>query len=234
MLQAMIFDFNGVILDDEEYHYLSLRRVLDEEGVRISREDYYQECLGFGDVECFQWGFGGEDRLRKAGGMEALLTRKSAYYEELLERETRFCPGVREFVRESASRYSLVVASMALRREIELALGRAGLLECFVGIVSAEEVGKPKPDPEIFQKALVLLNRKSSLPGTRGDRGPIQPAECLVIEDSAPGIQAAKTAGMRVLALTHTLSADRLQGADLIVPSFEAVEPAQLAALFRA
>jgi len=228
MLKAIIFDFNGVILDDEEYHYLALKQVLEEEGVRITREEYYRDCLGFGDVECFEWGLGDESEIRRAGGMAALLGRKSLYYEELLNQETRFFPGVREFIREAAEDSILAVASMALRREIDLALRAAGLSSLFSVIVSAEDVSKPKPDPEVYLKALAGLNQLLSSQGTAQQ---ILPAECLVIEDSVPGIRSARAAGMRVVGLVHTVGADQLEEADHVLPSLLGISPAQLGSL---
>jgi len=231
MLRAIIFDFNGVILDDEEYHYLSLKRVLAEEGVDLAREVYYRECLGFGDVECFQWALPDEPLVRRAGGMDALLNRKSACYEELLRRDTRFFPGVCAFIRRAAGSFVLAVASMALRREIDLALRTAGLTDLFSVIVSAESVSNPKPNPEVYLKALEGLNRLLS---ARESVRPLRPEECLVIEDSVPGIRAAKAAGMRVVALTHTLGREVLEDADRILPSLEGVPPEQFHALFGA
>lgn len=229
MLKAIIFDFNGVILDDEEYHYESLKRVLREEGVRITRDEYYRDCLGFGDVECFQWGLKNVEKIQEAGGMEALVARKFLYYEELLRKETRFFPGVCEFIRDIAGKYPLSVASMALRQEIDLALEKAGLKDLFSVIISTEDVEKTKPDPEVYKKALEQMNR---ILRNAVEKIFLQPDECLVIEDSAPGIQAAKSAGMPVLGLTHTVDSSQLGEADWILPSLEGISPAHLEAMF--
>ena len=215
MLRAILFDFNGVILDDEEYHYLSLKRVLEEEGVSISREAYYRDCLGFGDTECFEWGLEGSEKIL-AGGLSELIRRKSAYYEALLEHEARFFPGVCELIRETAPAYPLGVASMALRQEIDLALLKAGLADLMTVIVSGEDVARPKPAPEIYELALAQMNLTLS----RGNgRAKITPPDCLVIEDSVPGIRSARAAGMRVLGVAHTVKQTELQEADWVVPS---------------
>ncbi len=216
MLKAIFFDFNGVILDDEEYHFISLKRVLEEEGVSITREAYYRDCLGFGDVECFQWGMKDPGVIEQAGGIPALVRRKFLYYEELLKNEARFFPGVCELIRDAARTYPLAVASMALREEIDLALEKAGLTRLMPVIVSGDDVSRPKPAPEVYETALVQLN----LNLTR-DNGcsEILPHESLVIEDSVPGIRAAQAAGMRVLAVAHTLPEPDLQEAEWVVPS---------------
>jgi len=229
MLKAFLFDFNGVILDDEDHHYESLKRVLEEEGVSISREAYYRHCLGFNDFECFLWGLGNAQRVRKTGGMESLVQRKSLYYQELLQAETRFFPGVCEFIRTAAKKYPLGLASMAHRSEIEWALAKAGIGRLFSAIVSGEEVTQTKPDPEPYLEALRRLNRKLRDAG----RDPVGPAECLVIEDSAQGIQSAKRAGMRALGLAQSVTAEELREADWVLPSLEHVSLNEVEVFFK-
>jgi len=228
MLKAVVFDFNGVILDDEEYHYEALKRVLAQEGVLITRRDYYRDCLGFDDRECFLWGLKGEENVHRAGGMDALVQRKFLYYEALLDKETRFFPGVCGLIRRVAAKYPLAVASMALRREIEMALEKASLTGLFSVIVSGEDVEKTKPDPEAYQRALAQLN------GRRGGspESSILPGHCLVIEDSVPGIRAAKRAGMRVLAVSHTVEAGMLAEADHVLDSLEGISLRDMEAIF--
>ena len=228
MLRAILFDFDGVILDSEELHYEAFRRVFEEQGASLTREAYYRECLGFNDVECIRWGLGGTGKIDEAGALEALARRKSSYYEALLHEQMRFFPGVCEFIRAAARRYPLSVTSMARRHEIEAALHRAGLSRLFCVIVSGEDVERTKPDPEAYEKTLSRLNaRLDPEPGRR-----IRPSECLVIEDSAAGIESAKGAGMRVLGLAHTEEADRLQRADRVLPSLEGVSLRDVLALF--
>ena len=230
MLKAILFDFDGVILDSEEYHYEAFQRVFEEEGVSLTRESYYQNCLGFNDVECFRWGLKGTGKIDEAGGIEALTDRKAVYFEELLEKEMRFFPGVCEFIRAAGKKYPLAVTSMARRGEIEVALGRAGLSDLFRLIVSGEDVEKTKPDPEAYEKTLHLLNAHLSLTKTARE---IQPEQCLVVEDSSAGIRSAKAAGMNVLALAQTEEPDRLKAsADRVLLSLEGVSLEEVEALF--
>lgn len=221
MLKAIFFDFNGVILDDEELHFESLRKVLEEEGVSITREAYYRDCLGFNDVDCFRWGLPSEERLRGAGGIEKLVERKSVYYQELLQKEVRFFPGVCDFIRAAAGQYCLGLASMALRSEIEWTLERAGILELFAAIVSGEDVRKTKPDPEAYLEVLRRMNEALRRTG----RPEASARESLVIEDSPQGVQAARSAGMKVLALAHTSRPEELKEADWVLASLEGVSP---------
>lgn len=231
MLKAILFDFDGVILDSEEYHYEAFQRVFEEEGVSLTRESYYQNCLGFNDVECFRWGLKGTGKIDEAGGIEVLTDRKAVYFEELLEKQMRFFPGVCEFIRAAGEKYPLAVTSMARRGEIEVALSKAGLSDLFRLIVSGEDVEKTKPDPEAYEKTLRLLNAHLSFTETERE---IRPEQCLVIEDSSAGIQSARAAGMNVLALAQTEEPARLQkAADRVLPSLEGVSLEDVEALFR-
>jgi HAD superfamily hydrolase (TIGR01509 family) len=231
MLRAILFDFDGVILDSEEYHFEAFRRVFEEEGLSLSRESYYRNCLGFNDVECFRWGLEGTGKIEEPGGIEELTDRKAVYFEDLLRNQMRFFPGVCEFIRAAAEKYPLAVTSMARRGEIEMALRRADLADLFRLIVSGEDVERTKPDPEPYEKTLRLLNTHLSLTDT-GEA--IRPEQCLVVEDSSAGVAAGKAAGMNVLALAQTEEPERLQAsADHVLLSLEGVSLEEVENLFR-
>ncbi len=125
----------------------------------------------------------------------------------------RLFPGVADFIRCAARAYPLVVASGALRREIELVLDFGGVRDCFLAIVSAEDVARGKPDPESFLKAHGIINAHAA--------ARISPQECLVIEDSLHGVEAAHLAGMPVLAVTNSYSKDQLSKADFVIESLD-------------
>lgn len=133
-------------------------------------------------------------------------------------------PGVVEFIREAWLRYPLAVASGALRHEVELVLQHAGVRSCFQVIVAAEDVVMGKPDPEPFLKACSQLS--ASQVESFG------PSECLVIEDSMPGVRAAHLAGMRCLAVTNSYPEARLVEADRVVHSLSGLAPQELEDLF--
>src|SRR2546422_259167 len=124
---------------------------------------------------------------------------------------------------EATARVPLAVASGALRHEIELILAQAGLADCFAAIVSAEDGSVGKPSPEGFLRALDRLRVR--LPD-------LAPRDCLVVEDSQPGLEGARRAGMRCLAVTNSYPAAELGGADLIVRSLAEAGWDRLAALF--
>ena len=128
------------------------------------------------------------------------------------------------FIRRASLHYELAVASGALRSEIEFVLERLGLRDQFRCVVSSHDIDRGKPEPDIFLKALEGINLAAQ-------RGTISPPECLVIEDSQAGVQAALSAGMRCLAVTNTYSAKDLAAAHRVVGSLE-MDPASLLELF--
>jgi len=211
MLRAIIFDCDGVIADTEPLHLAAFQRVLSEEGIALTEAEYYGSYLALDDRGCFRKAFSENAKDLAQDNLIELIDRKASYMEPVMRTQVRLFPGAVEFIREAAGQHPLAVASGALRREIELILEYGGVRDCFPIVVSAEDVTRGKPDPESFLKALGLINEIS------GDR--ITPLECLVIEDSVHGIQAARLAGMKCLAVTNTYPEQRLAQADSVVHS---------------
>ena len=209
-LTAMIFDFDGVIADTEPLHFSSFRQTLAEIGINLTESDYYANYLGYDDRGCFIAALDMHQHPTDPATLRQLMQRKArAYLESVKEHQVIF-PGVREFVRESATAYPLAIASGALRHEIEVILDQAGLRKEFLHITSAEDVTRGKPDPQPFLQALNGLNRQ------RPEHA-ITAGSCLVIEDSIPGIRGAKTAGMKVLAVANTHRVQDLHDAHAVV-----------------
>ena len=116
-------------------------------------------------------------------------------------------PGASDCVKMCAARVPLAVASGALEPEIELVLESAGLREYFQAIASASDGVRGKPAPDLYLLAIAKLREVNV----------VEAASCIAIEDSHWGLQAAKRAGLRCVAVTHTYPATELSGADLIV-----------------
>jgi len=222
MLRAIIFDCDGVIADTEPLHLAAFQRVLAEEEITLTREDYYNSYLALDDRGCFAKAFASRSRLTDEKLAE-LIDRKAAYLEPVMRAQLRLFPGARDFIRRAAQKYPLAVASGALRREIELILEFGGVADCFLAIVSAEDVARGKPDPEAFLKAHSILSSRAA--------GSIAHQECLVIEDSFHGIEAARLAGMRVLAVANSYSMDKLSRADRAVESLDRISLEELESL---
>ncbi|MDH3444140.1 MAG: HAD family phosphatase [Deltaproteobacteria bacterium] len=218
MLRAVIFDFNGIIVDDEPIHFELFQKVLGEEGIELTEEAYYARYLGFDDRGAFSAGYRENNRPLSSKQLAELIHRKAVYYHEAIKDHATIFPGVNELVTDLARRLPLAVASGALRQEIETILSTAGLLNHFRVIVSAEDVSRGKPEPEIFLKVLAKLNA-----GHAGGN-PIKAGECVVIEDSKEGIKGAKSAGMKCLAVTNSHPAELLTEANAVVKSLEGIE----------
>ena len=217
VLRAIIFDFNGVLVDDEPIHLEMFQKVLREEGISLSEQDYYARYLGMDDRGCFKAVFRDRGRALDGSSLAKLVQRKAVYYRESIEKGTVVFPGVKQLIPELFARFPLAVASGALRDEIELILQSVTLRKYFQVIVSAEDVSEGKPHPEIFIKALDRLNRAAS-----GDN-PIGSSECLVVEDSREGIVAAHRAGIKCLAVSNSHPAEELRAAEAVVGSLTEV-----------
>jgi HAD superfamily hydrolase (TIGR01509 family) len=227
MLRAIIFDFNGVIINDEPLHLELLRRVLTEEGLAVTDQEYHEKYLGYDDRGCFIAALtdaGRKPLATNTAFISELIARKAAYYQAAIDERYLLFPGVVEMVRHLAARLPLAIASGALRQEIELVLARGGIRDCFQAIIAAEDVSACKPHPEGYIKALAALNLL-----TTAQRS-IEPSECLVIEDSIAGIEAAHGAGMRCLAVTNSYRVDELAEADWIATSLAECDPEALLA----
>ena len=217
MLQAVIFDFNGIIVDDEPIHFRLFQKVLGEEGIVLTEEAYYARYLGFDDRGAFTAGFRENQRPLTDTKLRELIERKAVYYQDVIHNQVTIFPGVERLVPSLAATLPLAVASGALRQEIETILKTVGLRKHFQAIVSAEDVVRGKPEPEIFLKALATLNER----GTTADA--IDAGDCVVIEDSKEGIRGALRAGMKCLAVTNSHPAELLGEANAVVKSLEEV-----------
>jgi len=208
-MQAVIFDFDGVIADTEPLHFEGLRRTLGEIQINLTEDDYYANYLGFDDRGCILEALRVNQIPASPSLLEDLMTKKATAYLASIKDHLVIFPGVREFVEEAAAICPIAIASGALRAEIELVLECIGLRKSFRHITSAEDVIHGKPNPEPFLHALAGLNRHRSAAS-------LSPTSCLVIEDSRPGIRAAKSAGMKVLAVANTHTVQDLHEADAI------------------
>ncbi|OQW31751.1 MAG: hypothetical protein A4E19_00035 [Nitrospira sp. SG-bin1] len=211
-MRAVIFDFDGVIADTEPLHFDSLRRTLAGVEIVVTEQEYYADYLGFDDRGCILEALRAHRRPISPSLVEELMAKKAAAYLSSIKDHLVVFPGVREFVETAAVAYPIAIASGALRVEIELVLEQIGIRQAFRHVISAEDVTHGKPNPEPFLQALAGLNRQSSTIS-------ISPDSCLVIEDSLPGIRAARSAGMKVLAVANTHTRQDLHEADAVSDS---------------
>jgi len=227
-LRAIIFDFNGVIADDETPHFLTFQQALQEDGLALTQEDYYGAYLGMDERNCaaalVESVIGTQDSVR----IQRILKRKAALFRDYTAtHKPQLFPGVVEFVKRAGQRYRLAIASGGRREQIEFALYDTPIEKDFAVIGSAEDTVIGKPDPAIYQVTLNRMNRLEPRP-----QPPIGPEECLVIEDSLAGIRSAKAAGMQVIGLATTYPAEQLSEAHLVIASLEGLSMDRLEKLF--
>jgi HAD superfamily hydrolase (TIGR01509 family) len=215
VIRAVLFDFNGVIVDDEPVHFKLFQKVLAEEGVQLSREAYYQKYLGMDDVDCFKTAGSDLGKKISESQLQGLIDRKAKYYMAEMKKNPPFIPGALELVKTLGKTHFVAVVSGALRSEIEMLLRQGGVAGEVSVIVAAGEVAKGKPDPEGFLQAIRLLNRDWVASSER-----LFPEECLAVEDSTWGIQAARKAGLSCVALTTSYKEKDLPGAVLYLKDF--------------
>ncbi len=221
MIRAVIFDFNGVLVDDEHVHCDLLRSILAEEGIALTEEEYHARYLGYDDRGCFETALAEANQDANRARVDALIARKAARYFEAAEAGLRIFPGAADCVRALAARWPLAICSGALRPEIEFALNRMDCRVQIGPIVSAEDTTRCKPDPQGYLLALDALR-------TRFD---VDAVDCLVIEDSLAGVESAKAAGMVAAAVLHTYTEAELRqaGADVIARELVEITPEWIA-----
>lgn len=216
MIKAIFFDFNGVIIDDELLQLKAYEEVLREHGITLTKEWYFS-ALGMDDITFVRSMF---ERSNKPLTDEVLVqvqNKKTDLHRKMIEDELPLFPGVVTFLNAAAREFSLGLVSMASTEEISYVLERANLRRLFTVTVMAGDVPVCKPAPDCYRSALEKLNEKR-----RGERlMPVLASECLAIEDSPPGIESARGAGMRTLAITNTVTESELRavGADVVTGS---------------
>ena len=227
MLRAILFDFNGVLVDDEPIHLQLFQEVLRPEGIELAAEEYYARLIGFDDRGCFRAVLEGSGQEASGERIAELIERKAVLYQRRIEEQGfPFFPGAAELLADVAGELPIGVVSGALRAEVEGALDQLGVRQHVKCVVAAEDVGVAKPDPEGYRRGLTLLNaqpRRSP---------PIRPRETLAIEDTAAGLAAAAGAGLATLGVAQTCPAGELGAADRVVESLRGLDLRRLQAWF--
>jgi beta-phosphoglucomutase len=199
-LKAVLFDFNGVIINDEAIHERLLEQVLLEENLRFKPEEFRQYALGRSDRVALMELCELRGRVLTESALQHLMQRKlQAYQATLQTMETLpIYEGIVDFIQTLRSAgCKLAVVSGAMRVEIELVLTQMGVRDAFSAIVSGDEISSSKPDPEGYLLGVKRLQTLFPELGLTLDN-------CLAIEDSFPGIQAAKAAGLGVVGVANT------------------------------
>jgi len=223
---ATIFDFNGVLVDDELVHRDAFRDVLDPLGIAFTDQEYVDRYLGFDDAGAFRAMLADAGRPGADAEIEILCRAKRPFYMGRAEANLVIFEGAERVVRQSADRGPVAIVSGALRDEIEFVLDRMGVRRLFAIIVSAEDTTRCKPDPMGYERCIEALASRI---------GAVSARQSLVIEDSLAGIEAAKAAGLACVAVGHSYPEASLYraGADAVVAGIDAIDDALVADLYR-
>jgi beta-phosphoglucomutase len=216
MISAVIFDFDGVIVDSERLHWAAFNAVLEPRGKTILWPEYLATYIGFDDRDTFRTVFpqlGSPHRPAQGCpqdgqglSLDQLIAEKATAFQRLLsEGGAAALPGAVELIRHLAPRLPIAICSGALKEDILPIIGKLGVGDAFRTIVTAEDTPVSKPDPAPYRLTKERLGIRDGL----------------VIEDTPAGIASAKGAGLRVLAVTNSYEAAFLSEADAIVDTLE-------------
>lgn len=202
MKKAFIFDLNGTMIDDMEFHLDAWFEILNNNlGAGLNREQVRSHMYGRND-ELLKRVFG-DDRFT-ADEMDNLSLEKEKRYQKTYRQHLRLIPGLHDFLKRAAnSNIALAIGSAAIPFNIDFVLDNLAIREFFPTIVSATDVAHSKPHPETYVKAAQLLN--------------VSPSKCLVFEDAPKGVEAAQRAGMECVVITTMHGPEEFSNYDNIV-----------------
>lgn len=223
---ATLFDYNGVLVDDENVHFEAFCDALAPYGVTLTSGEYVERYLGYDDRGAFQAILSDRGHSPTPEEITRLVEAKKPLYLTRAARGLATFPGAADLVRRCAEFGPVAVVSGALRDEIALGLDVLGVRALVEHVVSAEDTRACKPDPEGYRLGVEYLTRRLGADAAR---------RALVVEDSIAGVQAAKAAGLVCVAVTHSYARAPLleSGADLVVDALEELTSDALSALFR-
>jgi beta-phosphoglucomutase-like phosphatase (HAD superfamily) len=206
---AVVFDFDGVLADTERLHFAAFRDVLARHGWRLEERAYFDRYLGFDD-DALVAAFARDEGLAISHPVRAaLVAEKGDLFLDRLQAGGVLYAGAREVVGRLGAHFPLGIASGSFAGEIRLILDAAGLRSAFRVIIGADDVARTKPAPDPYAAAIRGLG--------------VAPAAAVAIEDSHWGLESAKSAGLRTIALATTYPASALGVADLVLPSLDHV-----------
>ncbi len=211
MRRGVIFDMDGVLVDNRDIHMEAFRILCKKYDIDLPREKLFS-VFGMGNDEIFPILL--PKKLIEEKGIRPLAEEKEAIYRKIFEETITPTPGLVPFLHALKKEgFRTAVGSSGMAANVRFVLEKCHIADCFDAIVNGDMVTHCKPDPEIFLTASRLLG--------------VPPSQCVVIEDSFAGIQAARNAGMAVIAMATTFSKEKLASTDndLIVSDFTPLTP---------
>ena len=213
-LQAIVFDFDGVIANSEPLHLRAFQRALADEGLTLTEREYFSRYLGYDDIGVFAALARDRGIALSDEHIAALVERKGRRLQDMLRAGEVLFPGAADFVRAAAAAVPVAIASGALRHEIEEILEATQLRAHFEVIVAAGDTPQSKPSPAPYALAFHLLQEA---------HGAITLDRCVAIEDSQWGLDSARGAGLRCVGVSNSYPASALTGAELVVDGLQAL-----------
>lgn len=203
---TILFDMNGVLVDDEHLQEEAFRQTLSQLDLSLSTQDYIQFFIGKTDRKGFEDYF---QALNLAHDIDSLIAQKGKEYEKLASSNIQGYEGVKDFIVAATKQgFSLAIVTSSMKSEAISVLNGLGLSNYFKAIIAADDVGHGKPDPEGYLKGAAALSAS--------------PQECIVIEDAPSGLKAAKAAGMFSIAVLNTHNSNELTDADIMTQKLSA------------
>lgn len=202
MPKGVIFDLDGVLVDSSEFHFQAWQIWAKRHGTTMTYE-FFRETFGMVNDNIIPHLI---PRKLTKEELKELSDEKEAIFREVAKGKIKPLKGAVELVRAlQAAGYKLAIGTSTPRKNIEVVLESIGLDDAFDVCIAAEDVTKGKPEPEVFLKASSGIG--------------VPPSRCVVIEDAVAGVEAAKRAGMKAIAVTTTHPRERLEHADIVVDS---------------
>lgn len=205
-IQAVIFDFDGVIADTEPLHHQAFCQVAGRDGLNCTWEEYVRDYVGYDDRDLFRAAYQKAGRALSDADTRACVEAKAQAFIALTAGGVQPYEGIPDLILYAHEHYPIGLCSGALRSDIAPILKQLKLTDVFKVIVTAEDVPASKPDPACYRLAVERLG------GVIGRA--LAPGDCVAIEDTPGGIRAAKGAGLRVWAVTHTHDPEAVAHAD--------------------
>ena len=231
MITAVIFDFDGVIVDSERLHWAAFNAVMEPRGKTIAWPEYIETTIGFDDRDAFRHAFSGIGKQ----DLDDLIEKKAAAFQTLLESDgAAALPGAVELIKHLAKQLPIAICSGALREDIVPIIGNLGVADAFDQIVTADDthISKPDPAPYLLTKERLAAAAPGRRETTRRPAASTKDNIIVAIEDTPAGIASAKGAGLKVLAVTNSYPKKALTQADIILDSLEGLTLETLNDLF--